>query len=47
MKKWRSEKHKNWSLPAEGFKGHAATDGTLLGMAGKWEACRWSVAQLD
>ena len=26
-------------MPAEGFKGHVATDGSLLGTAGKWEAC--------
>ena len=34
-------------MPAEGFKGHVATDGSLLGTAGKWGACGWSVAQLD
>ena len=22
MKKWESEKHKSWCIPAEGFKGH-------------------------
>ena len=42
-----SEKHKSWGLPAEGFKGHVATDGSLLGHAGKWEACGWAVVQLD
>ena len=26
---------------------HAATEGSLLGAAGKWGACGWSVAQLD
>ena len=36
MKKWESEKHKSWSMPAEGFKGHVATDGSLPGTAGKW-----------
>ena len=46
MKKWESEKHKSWGMPAEGFKGHVATDGSLLGTAGKWRACGWSV-QLD
>ena len=30
MKKWESEKHKSWIMPAEEFKGHVATDGTLL-----------------
>ena len=45
--KWESEKNKNWSMPAEGFKGHVATDGSLLGTAGKWGACGWSVVQLD
>ena len=29
-RKWESEKHKSWSMPAEGFKGHVATDGSLL-----------------
>ena len=36
LRKWESEKHKSWSMPAEGFKGHVATDGSLLGKAGKW-----------
>ena len=47
MKKWESEKHRSWRLPAEGFKRHVATDGSLLGMAGKWRACGWSVVQLE
>ena len=47
MKKWESEKHKNWGLPAEGFKDHVATDGSLLRRAGKWRACGWTVVQLD
>ena len=47
MKKWESEKHKSWGMPAEGFKGHVATDGSLLGTAGKWGACGWSVVQMD
>ena len=34
-------------MPAEEFKGHVATDGTLQGSAGKWRACGWSVVQLD
>ena len=34
-------------MPAEGFKGHVATDGSLLSTAGKWRACGWSVVQLD
>ena len=46
MEKWESEKHKSWCIPAEGFKGHVATDDSLLGTAGKWEACGWSVVQL-
>ena len=46
MKKWESEKHKSWCFPAEGFKGHVATDGSLLGTAGMWGACGWSVVQL-
>ena len=47
MTKWESEKHKRWRMPSEGFKGHVATDGSLLGSAGKWRACRWAVVQLD
>ena len=39
MRKWESEKHKSWSIPAEGFKGHVAPDGSLLGTAGKRGAC--------
>ena len=31
---------------AEGFKGHVATDGSLLGTAGKWGACGWAVVRL-
>ena len=34
--KWESEKHESWGMPVEGFKGHVATDGSLLGTAGKW-----------
>ena len=40
MKKRESGKHKGWSMPAEGFKGHVATDGSLLGKAGKVESMR-------
>ena len=47
MKKLESEKHKSWSMPAEGFKGHVATDGSLPGKAGKWKACCWAVVRLD
>ena len=47
MKKWESEKHRGKGIPAEGFKGHVATDGSLLCTAGKWRACGWSVVQLD
>ena len=47
MKKWESEKHKGWGMPAEGFKGHVATDGSHFGTAGKWSARGWSVVQMD
>ena len=47
MKKRESEKHKNLGMPAEGFMGHVATDGSLLGTAGQWGACGGSVVQLD
>ena len=36
MKKWESEKHKGWGMPAEGSEGHVATDSSLFGKAGKW-----------
>ena len=35
------------AFSAEGFRDHVATDGSLLGVAGKWSACGWSVVQLD
>ena len=41
MKKWES------GIPAESFKGHVATDGSLSGKAGMWEACCWAVVQLE
>ena len=44
---WESEKHKKWSMPAEGFEGHVATDGSLLGKTGKWEARDCALLQLD
>ena len=34
-------------MPAEGFKGHVATDDSLLDIAVRWRACGWSVVQLD
>ena len=33
-------------MPAEGFEGHMATDGSFLGEVGKWRACGWAVVQL-
>ena len=47
MRKWESEKHKSWCTPADGFKGHVATGGSLLGNAGKWGARGWAVVQLE
>ena len=47
MRKWESEKHKSWRMPAEGFKGHVTTDGSLLGNDGRWGASGWAVVQLD
>ena len=46
MTKWESEKHNSVSMPAEGFIGHVATDGSLLvplggkHAVGQW--CSWS-----
>ena len=34
-------------MPAEGFKGHVAIDGSMLGNSGKWGARGWAVVQLD
>ena len=47
MKKCESDKHKNWGMPAEGFKSQVAADGSLLGTAGKYGARDWTVVQLD
>ena len=47
LKKRESEKHNSCDFQAEGFQGHVATDGSLLGVAGKWTACSWSVVQWD
>ena len=33
MMKWESEKHKSWVMPAESFRSHATTDGSLQGKA--------------
>ena len=43
---WESERHRSWSMPVEGFNGHVATDGSLLGRTVKWRACGWAVVQL-
>ena len=43
--KCESEKHGSWSMPVEGFKGHVATDASLLGKTGRWGACGWAVVQ--
>ena len=34
-------------MPAEGFNGPVATDGSLLETPGQWGTCGWSVAQLN
>ena len=47
MKVWESEKHQSWGMKVEGFRGHVATDGSLLGKTGNWGACGWAVVQLD
>ena len=41
MNKWESEKHKSWGMPM------SPLTALLLGTAGKWRACGWSVVQLD
>ena len=42
-----SEEHQSWSTPVEDFWNHVATDGSLLGVSGRWSACGWSLVQLD
>ena len=39
MKSGNLRSMERWGFPAEGFKGHVATDGSLLGAAGKCRAC--------
>ena len=34
-------------MQVEGFRGHVASDGSVLSAAGKWRACGWAVVQLD
>ena len=36
---------KSGSMSAEGF--HVITDGSVLGVSGRWGACGWSVVRLD
>ena len=48
LKMWESEKTKSWCMPAEEFKGHVATDGSLLDTSVKWEHvaglwCHWNM----
>ena len=43
MRKWESGKHKSWAMPDEGY---VTKDGSLLGTAGMWGECGWSVVQL-
>ena len=45
--KMESDKHECWGTPAEGPRDHVDTGGSLLGVAGKWCACGWSVVPLD
>ena len=47
MKMWESEEHRSWCMQVEGFRSHAATDGSLSGKTGKWGACGWAGVQLD
>ena len=39
-------KAQDLGMSVEGFKGPVATDGSLLGKAGKCGACGWAVVQL-
>ena len=46
VRRWESDRHRSWGVPVEGL-GHVATDGSLFGVSGRWEACGRSVVQLD
>ena len=46
-RKWDSDEHKSCGISAEGLRDQVATDGSLLGVAGKSGGCGWSVVQLD
>ena len=39
VREWDSEEHQRWSMPVEGFRSHATTDGSSLGLSGRWSAC--------
>ena len=47
VRKWESEKHRRWSMPVERCRNHVTTDGSLLGVSGRWSACGWLVVQQD
>ena len=34
-------------MPVEGSRNHVVTDGSLLGVSGRWRARGWSAVQLD
>ena len=36
---WGSQKSKRWEKTADGFRDHVTTDGSLLGVPGRWSAC--------
>ena len=38
FRKWSLRSTRAWGMPAEGFKGHVAIDGSLLGNAGQVES---------
>ena len=44
-KKWECHKHKSWEIPSKCFRDHVTTDGSLMGVSGKWSACGWLVVQ--
>ena len=47
VRRWESEKQKSCAIPVEGFRNHVASDGSLMGVSGKWSARGCSVVQLD
>ena len=40
------DRNKSWRMSAEGFRDQVTTDGSLLGVPGRWRACGWAETTL-